>query len=153
VPLKIKVADLLANDTGNGISFAGLTLMSTNGVMVTTNATTIFYTNANNVSDRLTYDIRDLQAAMGSGHVLIQMGGVASSNSVVRLQENVPGAHTNTLSFAGIPNYQYVVQFATNATDSPWFNLSTNTAGSNGLWSVLDTTATNANRCYRVRTP
>jgi subtilisin-like proprotein convertase family protein len=153
VPLKIKVADLLTNDVGNGISFAGLTLTSTNGVTVMTNATTIFYANANNVSDRLTYDIRDSQAAMDSGHVLIQMGGVTSSNSVVRLQENVPGAPTNTLTFAGIPNYQYVVQFATNGTDSPWFNLSTNTAGGNGLWTVLDTTATNANRCYRVRMP
>jgi subtilisin-like proprotein convertase family protein len=153
VPLKIKLADLLANDVGDSIAFAGLELVSTNGVTVTTNATTIFYANANNVDDRLTYNIRDNQAATASGYVLIQMAGVTSTNSVVRLQRNVPGANTNTLTLVGIPNYQYVVQFATNTTDSPWFNLSTNTAGSNGLWTVLDSTATNEARSYRVRTP
>jgi len=76
-----------------------------------------------------------------------------TSTNTVRLQVNVPGPHTNTLTMAGIPNYEYVLQFATNLTDSPWFNLSTNTAPSNGLWTVLDTTATNDWRYYRVSTP
>jgi hypothetical protein len=150
--LKINKADLLANDQGNGLTFAGLTLTTTNGVTVMTNATTIFYSNANNVNDRLTYNIRDNQATAASAYVLIQMVAGTSTNKV-SLQVNVPGPHTNTLTLAGIPDYQYVVQFATNLPANPWFNLSTNTAGSNGLWTVLDLTATNVTRYYRVSTP
>jgi hypothetical protein len=152
VSLKINKADLLTNDLGNALTFAGLTLTSTNGVTVTTNATTIFYSNANNVNDRLTYDIRDNQATAASGYVLIQMVAGTSTNRI-SLQVNVPGPHTNTLTLAGIPDYQYVVQFANNMPANPWFNLSTNAAGSNGLWTVLDPTATNGSRYYRVSTP
>jgi len=154
VPLEIKVADLLTNDLGDSITFAGLTLTSTNGVTVTTNATTIFYTNAHNVDDRLTYSIQDSYGGVASAYVLIQVSGETNSNLVVvRLQAGVPGPNTNTVTLAGIPNYQYVVQFATNVAGSPWFNFSTNTAGTNGLWTVLDSTATNVQRYYRVTTP
>jgi hypothetical protein len=153
LPCKIQVADLLTNDSGDSITFAGVNLVSTNGVNLATNATTLFYANVNAVDDQLTYSIRDLHGNVSPGLILIQIVPVTSSSTVVGWQPGVPGPNTNTLTFAGIPNYQYVVQFATNATDSPWFNLSTNFAGGNGLWTVLDPTATNANRCYRVRTP
>ena len=59
----------------------------------------------------------------------------------------------NTLTFAGIPGYEYVLQFATNLTTSPWFNLSTNPAGTNGLGTVIDPNATNVQRFYRVMLP
>ncbi len=153
LPLHISMTNLLGNDTGTGLTFAGLNLTSTNGATVTTNATTIFYTNPNNVDDRLTYYIRDNLNARAGGYVMIQMATATSSSTIVQLQTDVPGPDTNTLTLAGIPNYQYVVQFATNVEGSPWFNLSTNTAGGNGLWTVQDPTATNAQRYYRVTTP
>ena len=46
-----------------------------------------------------------------------------------------------------------ICAFANDMPANPWFNLSTNTAGSNGLWTVLDPTATNVTRYYRVSTP
>ena len=54
------------------------------------------------------------------------------------------------LSFSAMPGLPYLAQVATNLTTSPWFHLSTNTAGSNGLWTVIDTAATNKHRFYRV---
>ncbi len=53
----------------------------------------------------------------------------------------------------GVPNAQYLVQFATNLTASPWLTLTANTVTADGRGSVLDCTATNAQRFYRVSAP
>ena len=55
------------------------------------------------------------------------------------------------LTFAGIPGRQYYVQRATNmAATIYWHTLanSTNSAGTNGLWTYTDLTATNFSRRY-----
>ena len=57
------------------------------------------------------------------------------------------------LASSAMPGRQYVTQFATNLLESSWFDLSTNTADLNGLWTVTDFAATNAQRFYRVRSP
>jgi len=106
------------------------------------------------VDDRLTYSIQDSYGAVASADVLIQAGGATNNSvTVVQLETGVPGPNTNRVTLAGIPHYEYVVQFTTNVNDGPWWNLSTNTAGANGLWTVLDPTATNDYRYYRVATP
>ncbi len=69
------------------------------------------------------------------------------------IQRDVPGPNMNTLSYVGVPNSQYLMQFATNLTTSPWFILATNAAASNGRGTVLDATATNDQRFYRVSEP
>jgi hypothetical protein len=73
--------------------------------------------------------------------------------SVLGLQTGLPGPGTNTLTFEGIPGSQYLAQFATNVSGAPWSTISTNTAGTNGVWTVQDPTATNAQRFYRGATP
>jgi hypothetical protein len=73
--------------------------------------------------------------------------GMSSARS---LQIGIPGVHSNTLTFAGIPSSTYVTEFATNLP-GPWFSLMTNNAGSNGFWSVIDPEATNAARFYRAQ--
>jgi hypothetical protein len=69
------------------------------------------------------------------------------------LHEGVPGPYTNTLDYVGVPNAQYLIQFATNLTTSPWFTLATNTVAADGRGTVLDCSATNRQRFYRVGTP
>ena len=64
------------------------------------------------------------------------------------LRANV--AHTNTLTFAGVPDFPYFVQYATNLSGSPWFTLSTNAPAANGVGTALDSTAIDAHRFYRV---
>ena len=59
------------------------------------------------------------------------------------------------LNFSGTPNYTYLIEVTTNLT-SPitWTILSTNTAGTNGLFQYTDTSATNyPGRYYRTAVP
>ena len=78
---------------------------------------------------------------------------IAIPGDWLRVQEIVPGSGTNTLNCVGVPNAQYVVQFATNLTTSPWFTLAANTVAADGRGTVLDCTATNAQRFYRITAP
>jgi len=78
---------------------------------------------------------------------------IALPGDWLRIQEGVPGPHTNTLNYVGVPNAQYLVQFATNLTTSPWFTLATNTVAANGRGTLLDCTATNRQRFHRISTP
>ena len=154
--LKINIASLLTNDIDaelDPITLVGINLLTTNNVTLFTNATTIFYTNSPNVDDKFTYTISDGHGGTNTGAVLIQIVQSSSTATTVRLQTGVPGANTNTITLAGIPGYQYVVQFSTNLVSGQWFNLSTNTAAANGLWTVIDGTATNAQRFYRTVVP
>jgi hypothetical protein len=61
-----------------------------------------------------------------------------------------PESATNTIAFFGLAQASYTVQFATNVT-GPWFDLETDAADSNGVGTVIDASATNAQRFYRIR--
>jgi len=69
------------------------------------------------------------------------------------LQAGVPGPTTNTLTYLGLPSSQYLVQYATNLTTSPWFTLATNTPSAYGVGTVQDPTATSPQRFYRLSGP
>jgi hypothetical protein len=69
----------------------------------------------------------------------------------VSIQAGVPGPHTNTLIYEGLPGNQYITQFATNLKTSPWFSLLTNPANAYGYGTVLDPKATNDQRFYRLK--
>lgn len=68
------------------------------------------------------------------------------------LHVGATGPGTNTLTFAGVPNTEYLVQFATNLTDSPWFTISTNIAGATGTWGIADPVS-GLQRFYRAVAP
>jgi hypothetical protein len=78
---------------------------------------------------------------------------IVNPGNWLTLQAGVPGPNTNTLTYVGVPDSQYLMQFATNLTTGPWFNLDTNTVGANGRGTVQDPTATNAQRLYRLVPP
>lgn len=78
---------------------------------------------------------------------------VINPGNWLQLQFGVPGPNTNTLTYVGVPEAQYLIQFATNLTSSPWFTLATNTAPVNGRGMVQDPTATDSQRFYRLREP
>jgi autotransporter-associated beta strand protein len=156
-PLKIPIASVATNwsdPDGDPVALLGVG-PSTNGVAVTTNAAYFLYYNPNNVPDSFSYTVRDVRSAYrpgdtvrtASGIVSIQIAGPASTNAALCVARLGPG--TNSILFAGWPGYQYVVQCATNLPAAFWFNLSTNIADANGLWTVLDPGATNTARFYR----
>ena len=86
-------------------------------------------------------------------------GGSATGNINVDVY-SVPGLSQVGMSvggvvnikFFGIPTYTYVVQTTTNL-NTPWWPLSTNTAGSDGSWQFTDLNATNAQQYYRTAQP
>jgi hypothetical protein len=80
-------------------------------------------------------------------------GAIINPGSWLNIQANVPGAHTNSLTYLGIPNTNYVTQYATNLTGSPWFALVTNSTSANGIGTVQDPAATNRQRFYRLIGP
>jgi len=152
LPLKITLSDLLTNDSdpnGSPITLTGIGLMTTNGVNLTTNATYILYTNGPNVADRFSYSIVDGLGLTATGSAYITINSlVFGTNDILDIDSL--GGGTNQITFAGVPDYQYIVQWASNLSTSPWFNLSTNTAGEDGLWRATDPNATNPMRFYRA---
>lgn len=88
-------------------------------------------------SDSFTYTISDGNGgtAIGTVNVTVTDNNGASPN-VVSGPTYANGKFSVT--FAGIPNYAYTVQYATDPA-GPWSFLETATAGSDGLFEVTDT--------------
>jgi hypothetical protein len=91
-------------------------------------------------ADSFTYTMRDAYFATAS----------ATMNVTVRSTNTQPSTivsivtQTNgdvRLTFAGIPNRTYRVQATTNLSFTNWTTISTNVAGTNGLFIYVDTQA------------
>jgi uncharacterized repeat protein (TIGR03803 family) len=80
--------------------------------------------------------------------IVLAPGGCKISS----FQPGVLRATTNSFTCAGTTNMQYIMQYSTNLLAGGWFPLSTNFPNSNGLWTVVDRAATNAQRYYRIVT-
>jgi hypothetical protein len=57
------------------------------------------------------------------------------------------------VTFAGIPNYTYTVEYASAGPNGPWYFLKTATAGGDGLFTVTDTQLESPQRYYRTVYP
>jgi hypothetical protein len=65
-----------------------------------------------------------------------------------------PAAGSVTVAFAGAPNFTYLVQAATSLDNPVWTTISTNTAGADGTWAVVDRDAGKySTRFYRSTVP
>ena len=59
-----------------------------------------------------------------------------------------------TVTFQGTPGAQYVAQASANlASPAAWANVSTNTAGSDGAWTVTKSMAGYSQRYFRSAKP
>jgi polygalacturonase len=147
-PLTIVIASLATNWNdldGDTLALAGVSSPSTNGGIVTFDSTKVYYNDANDVTDRFGYTISDGHGGTNSGIVTVlvtqqKVSNITNSNGSV------------TLDFTGIPGGTYWVMAATNLTAPEWTPISTNVAGTNGLWQFTDTQATNfLDRYYRTQ--
>ncbi|WP_160164550.1 choice-of-anchor tandem repeat GloVer-containing protein [Pedosphaera parvula] len=77
---------------------------------------------------------------------LLPPGGIISS---VRTSGSNP--RTATLTWLGMTNTPYILQYTTNLTTGLWLNLSTNFSDNTGAWTNVDATATNSQRFYRLK--
>ena len=80
-------------------------------------------------------------------------GAILNVSNWLSIQANVPGPKTNTMTYAGLPISQYVVQFTTNLATGPWVNLVTNKPAISGIGTVLDGPTTDPERFYILTLP
>jgi hypothetical protein len=129
---------------------------STNGASVTISGRYVYYSNTNQVDDQFSYMISDGQGGAGPGIVnLLRSSGNNDGNqtaNITSLTRNTDGSLT--VGFAGIPGYTYWVEAATNLGQPEWTVISTNVAGTNGLWKYTDADAASFPvRYYRTFKP
>ena len=135
--LQIPIATLTGNATdpdADTLTVAGVNLTTTNGIVLTTNATSISYSNRASVTDQFSYTISD-------GHG----GGTTGVVSIVNLGSN-PAAHfvglssTNgnpiLLHFSATPGWTYYLERSTNLIG--WKTIWTNVAPVNGVFDYAD---------------
>jgi autotransporter-associated beta strand protein len=153
---KILIADLATNWTdldGDSITLLSVN-PSTNGSAVSLGEKYVYYSNANPAADQFTYVISDGYEGSATGVVSLASSGIDTNrtSNITGLIANGDG--TVTLHFAGIPGYTYWVEAATNASAPSWIVLSTNVAGTNGLWNFTDPdAASHPQRFYRTHKP
>jgi hypothetical protein len=149
--LNIPITDLLshASDTpGDPVSLVSVGV-STNGVTPQINGTYVVYNNPNNVADSFQYTVQDTQGATATANVIVNL----NTNSV--FGQSSPGIDTTggppTLTFGGIPGYNYSIQraddvgFTVNVT-----TILTTNAPAGGVFQFTDTTATAPQAFYRL---
>ncbi len=97
-------------------------------------------------------------AYLGDGNYLVSSNSLAQvvtinleTPSTLGIRDNGDG--TVTITFAGTPGAEYVVQAASDLGAPSWQNLSTNTAAANGQWTFTDSTVSQPGRFYRSAKP
>ena len=131
---KIFISTLGANVSdvdGDALTFsAGST--STNGVIVTSSSSLLFYFNTNSVNDQFTYTVSDGFGGSATGNITMnffpfktgQQGTISVSNGVAKL------------AFNGIPTLSYGIERSTNLVG--WTSILTTNAPSNGDFQYTD---------------
>ena len=89
---------------------------------------------------------------LGSSNSLAQVVPVVPGMpSTIGIQNNADG--TMTVTFAGTPEAQYVVQASDSLAPPAWENVSTNTAGTDGQWTFTESADHHPVRFYRSARP
>ncbi len=103
-------------------------------------------------SDSFTYTISDGQGgtAVGTVNVTVTYGGGLSPNLVY--WPTYDGSMFR-VTFAGIPGYEYGVEWSEAPSGGPWTWLKNATAGANGLFEVTDVVSGTPARYYRIVYP
>ena len=132
--LQIPIASLLATGTdadGDALALAGVSLTTTNGIMLVTNSTFITYSNYVSVADRFNYTLSDGRGGSATGTVQI------AASPTGRFASGPSGnANSMTLQIVGSPGWTYFVERATNLP--AWITISTNIAPAHGWFEFTD---------------
>ena len=114
-PLAINIADLTWSDydpDGEPVFFVGASATTSNGLALTTQGTQILVP-ANSLADSFTYTIADDVGATTNGTATISI--ITKVTSRALSLDRAPDGSA-TISFTGVPWYEYECQRATNAT-------------------------------------
>ena len=140
--LKIAIPGDLATNwsdpDGDTVTLTG-GISSTNGATVSYDTNYVYYSNPNNVTDQINYTIGDGLGLTAAGVINVTIAP-ASTNQTQNIvgPPVVNGDGSLTINFASVPNTTNVVQWTTNLATQAWTSISTNVAGTNGLWNYTD---------------
>jgi hypothetical protein len=133
--LQIPIASLGAGASdpdGDVVTLSGINLMTTNGVTLITNGTTIFYSNNANPADQFNYTIGDGHGGSATGAVVIAASTIGQFISLPSVS-----ASSVTLHFAGGPGLAYYLERSINLPPD-WLTISTNIVPANGIIDYID---------------
>ena len=148
ISFKLRLSDLFpATDAvdGDSVVLAGFTAGS-QGATINTNATYLFYTPANDNNDAFNYTVTDNRGGIRAKTITINVGNY--STGTVTITNN--GAGSMTITFYGIPNYEYVIQRSPDV--AAWTDVATNSAAADGVIQYTESPPYSP-VFYRVRTP
>jgi hypothetical protein len=148
VPLRIYVTNLLSNVTdadNDPISLVGVGI-STNGVTVSDQTTSLLYDDTNNVDDQFTYTVTDGFGGNDSSYVNI----VISTNSVFGQTSPtiISASGILNLVFAGIPGYSYSIERSPDLIN--WTVIWTTNMPAGGVFQFTDSSALPQDAFYRL---
>jgi autotransporter-associated beta strand protein len=135
--LQIPFATLTGNATdpdADPLTVAGVNLTTTNGIALTTNATSITYSNRASVTDQFSYTIGDGRGGSATGVVsIVNIGSSPAAQSA-----GLPSVSSNSvlLHFSATPGWTYYLERSTNLTG--WTTIWTNIAPANGVFDYSD---------------
>ncbi len=155
--LVLPVAALLAGDhdpDGDPLNITEVSALSTNGgtaALIGTGKLAYLPKPDYIGSDLLTYTLADPYTNVTVPIYIHVLAGDGLTHNIVGITNQGGGAVT--LTATGIPGWTYEVQSVSNLTfPLSWQTLSTNIAGTNGLFQFTDLGATNAEGYYRTAT-
>lgn len=135
--LQISFATLTGNATDpdtDMLTVADVNLITTNGIALATNATSVTYSNRASVTDQFSYTVSDGCGGSVTGVVNIVNIGLSPAAQFVGLP-TVSGASV-LIHCSATPGWPYYLERSTNLTD--WKPLWTNIAPANGLFDYAD---------------
>ncbi len=152
--LQIPFATLAGNGTdpdGDSLAVSAVSLTSTNGVVLSTNATSISYSNNLGANDQFTYTLTDNHGGSVTGIVnVVNIAQPAAAQFVGAPQAN---GNSTTLHFSATPGWTYYLERSTNVPD--WKTIWTNVAPPGGTFDYVDDfhdlPAPPASALYRMR--
>jgi hypothetical protein len=154
--VKVAISQLLSNDTDPENETLSLDLpsaISVNGGLLNIEGRWLIYTPpGNNNADTFEYTLHDGSGgtATGTVSVTVQADTAQSKNSL----SIVSDGDDKVLTFIGIPGVDYQIQYTTDLSGTPtWTTLSTQTAGTNGLFQYRDVNPPPPARFYRTFAP
>ncbi len=153
--VSLPVAKILQGDSdadGNTMSISNVTALSTNNGTVTLATNYITYTPPGNYlgKDRLSYILSDTYGATNTGFIFVTV--VSSNASLVSLTNLVSSNGNCSATYAGVANYPYTIDRATNVA-GPWTLGFTNiTSDASGIFKLIATNSPPAG-FFRARYP
>ena len=114
--------------------------------VVTTNATRLFYTPVSHENDNFHFYVTDGRGGKGDAHFYVWVTNYVQNLEIVEINGS------NSVSFYGVPGYEYIIQRSPDLKNGPWSDIATQACSSSGLYQYMEEPP-GSPVFYRARTP